>query len=182
MASRKVNHSGLNISPQDGGNAILAAWQGLYWLFGARVDRFEISEDGVSAIGLKFNDGINPEEIISGLTNNHRLDLISLYPYLMGQEPPKFENAHDMTTWMTRFYKSGQGVRSPQFVKDAITSYKIEQGIAATRGRPRKIVKLDFSNLSAESLANVPEEEQQKLKEVLDSLLPEKTEEAPALA
>lgn len=171
-----------DFGPDNGSHNILAAWQGLYHLLGARVERWDVTNDGVFAIGVTFLTNRIPDVDTVVRDISYRgdkfvtrdLDLVPLYFYVQGQEPAPFEDAGSMTQWMAKFFRGageGDNNRSPQYVKDAITAYKTDNGIASRRGRPPK--KIDIENLgsvSEEVLAQVPEDELAKLQATLDRI------------
>jgi hypothetical protein len=168
--------------PDNGGNAIFRAWQGLYHLFGARVERFDITDGGIFAVGLTVDEKYGtPDEIVNALakSDRSRLDFIPLYFWATGQTPADFTSSLSLTQWLTKhMHGTGKG-RSPQFAKDAIADYKARVGLAVPRGRPRKAtVKIaELGELDATALEGVEISELTKLKETLEGIIsPTKSE------
>jgi hypothetical protein len=174
------------LEPEAGGNAVIVAWRGLYHIFGARADSFEVTPTGVRITNLKFPDKYDSATIIRDLSVRNdkvirrRLDLIPLYFWINGEAPEPFHSALEMTAWMVANLK-GAGEdegRSPKYAKDAINEYKIENGMYVPRGRPRKTFSLEkLGELNAAALSDVEESELEALKAKLDSVLSEKTTE-----
>lgn len=161
--------------PSEGGNAIFAAWRGLYHLFGARMERFDITPEGIVIVGLTVAPEYDVNTVVDSIvkrgekTVNPRLDFLELYPQAMGEIPAPFVNAKQLTAWLVKYMKGGS--RSPKFAKDAIAIYKTANGFAVHRGRPRKVVRIaDIGNLDEAALAEVSEEERAKLRATLDAL------------
>jgi hypothetical protein len=183
--SEPVRTEPMTIGPSEGGNAVLAAWRGLANLFGAQAERFDITSDGVVAVNVTFDgnrlDAVNakPDQIISdvafrsGKLVERRLDLLDLYDFVTHPENSvePYTDSGDMTQWMVNHLKgagNGDGSRSPDYAKEAIRLYKEERGIAAPRGRRRKILRLDnLKELRVETIAGVPLEELNALRETI---------------
>lgn len=171
----------VTIGPDAGGNSVLAAWRGLVHLFDAQVERFDVTSEGVFAVNLSFDAEYPAEQIVSDLymrgdkVVERRLDLIPTYFWAQGETPDQFVDASEMTSWMVQYFKGageGDGSRSPQYVKDAITAHKKETGIAAPRGRKRKILRLDaLDEIKPEVLAGVNDEELERLQVTISRAL-----------
>lgn len=153
---------------EQGGNAITAAYRGLYWLFDARVERFEVTPDGITVHGLTVGDTYDVDTIINDIfrrgdkTVQPRLNFFDTFGIVNGEIPAAFVNADQLTAWMVRYMKGGS--RSPKYVKDAIQAYKEAQGIAVHRGRPRKVVRItEIGQLDTSALREVPKEEREAL-------------------
>jgi hypothetical protein len=168
----------VTVGPTEGGNSVLAAWQGLVHLFGAQVERFDVTPEGVVAVNLSFDANVPHEQIVSDLFKRgdtvvtRRLDLIPTYFWAQGETPADFADAGEMTAWMVQYFKGageGDGSRSPEYVKQAIADHKKETGIAAPRGRKRKIVRLDaLDDIKPESLVGVDVEELKRLQATIE--------------
>lgn len=165
-----------NYGPKDGGNNILAAWQGLYWLFNARVDRFDVTSDGVVAVGFSVDKQYDPDKIVHDIstkgdkTVERRLDLIPAYFYLNGETPPLFADSNAMTQFMAQYFRGAGETegRSPDYVKAAIAAYKKEHGLAVRRGRPPRTIKIEaLASIDPAVLATVDPEELRKFKDIL---------------
>lgn len=167
----------MTVGPSEGGNAVLAAWRGLVNLAGARAKRFDITSEGVVVVDLTFDGdilgsaGTTAGQLVSDLAFRgeklveRRLDLIELFPYVThpANDVQPYTDSSDMTQWMVNHLKGageGDGSRSPEYAKKLISAYKEDHGIAAPRGRRRKIVRLDnLRELKPETMAGVPIEE-----------------------
>lgn len=170
MASKRtpITH-GINVAPAEGGNAILAFWQGLYHLFGAKVSNMTVGTDGVSIVGFEVADNYDANQIVADLFKTPRLDLITLLPILNGETPAPFPNAKSLTDWMTNAFRgSSTDGKSPKYSKDAIIDYKVRHDLAVPRGRPRKnVIKIDLDEPALEDMDPV---EVSKLREALERI------------
>jgi len=172
-----------DFGPENGSNNILAAWQGLYHLLGARVERWDVTADGVFAIGLTFDAALVPDTdtVIKDISYrgdkfvNRTVELLPAYFDLQGQVPAVFEDAGAMTQWMAKFFRgAGEGDtnRSPQYVKDGISKNKSARGLAARRGRPPKKIEIEaIGSIDESVLAQVNHEELERLQATLARIL-----------
>jgi hypothetical protein len=167
------------VPPSQGGNAIFWAWRFLYNVLGARKERFELGEDGITVVGLTFPEQYDVEQVISDVYRrgdkvvNPKLSLFPGYYFLNGLDPIPYTGPQEMTADLTKIFhgaEGGDGNRSPQYAKDAIAAYKQLQGFAAPRGRPRKNVTLRIGELNEDALRQLPAEEVENLKGALASL------------
>jgi hypothetical protein len=165
-----------DFGPLDGANNILAAWQGLYWLFNARVDRFDVTPDGVVAVGLRVDPQYDVDKIVHDISTRgdksveRRLDLLPAYFYINGDTPDPFADSNAMTQFMAQYFRgSGEAEgRSPDYVKAAIAAYKKEHGLAVRRGRPPRTIKVEaLSSIDPSVLANIDVAELEKLMETV---------------
>lgn len=135
----------------DKANAVLAAWQGLYHLFGARAVSFKVTAEGVFVEGLTIWSEYNLSQIVEDINKrDRRLDLIELYPIVQGENPPDFESSQEITLFMVQFFRGSvedNSSKSPQYLRKAAADYKRTIGLQAKRGPKRKIFRLD--NLDA---------------------------------
>lgn len=173
-----------SFGPNNGGNGILRAWQGLYHLFGARVERFDVTADGVTAVNLTIDEKYGSPESIIGLfphTDKIRLDFFPLVYWASGEAPAHFTSSLELTNWMTKNAKvAGEKGRSPKIFKDAIREYKEANGLAVPRGRPRKAVKIELGSLDPEALEGVEMSELTRLQEVVNGAIARTSEAVPA--
>ena len=167
----------IDFGPTEGGNNILAAWQGLYWLFGARADKFEVTPEGVNVIGFTVEAPYDALQIVRDLTVRgekiitRRVDLVPSFFYVNGEAPAEFADSNSMTQFMAQYYRGAGEVegRSPEYVKSAIAAFKKGHNLAVKRGRPSKTVKIEaLGNIEESVLANVDLDELQKLRETLE--------------
>lgn len=172
----------LTVTPNQGGNAVFASWRFLYHVLGARKDRFEISDDGVTVVGLTFPTMYNTEQIINDVYRrgddvvNPKLALFPGYYFLSGFDPIPYTGSDEMTADLTKFFHNAPSSvdgRSPKYAKDAIANYKAVAGFAVPRGRPRKNVTIRIGELNEEALRELPAEEIESLREVLAHMAPE---------
>jgi len=172
-----------DFGPETGSNNILAAWQGLYHLLGARVERWDVTADGVFAIGLTFDAALVPDTdtVIKDISYrgdkfvNRSVELLPAYFDLQGQVPAVFEDAGAMTQWMAKFFRGageGETNRSPQYVKDGISKNKTARGLASRRGRPPKKIEIEaIGSIDESVLAQVNHEELERLQATLARIL-----------
>lgn len=157
----------VDVGPEKGGNLVLSAWDGLYWIFDARVERFDITHDGVFAIGLTFPKHLHTRTILrdmqsTGHTRSTRLELIPQYFWAGGEIPEKIIDPAEATDWMIRFFRGAgeeKSTRTPEYAKKQVADYKKNTGINAPRGRKRKMLKFELENLdnlNPDALAGVP--------------------------
>lgn len=183
-----------DFGPDNGAHNIAAAWQGLYHLLGAQVERFDVTADGVIAVGLTFDSAKVPDvdTVVHDISYrgdkfvNRDLPLVPTYFWMNGEAPAEFEDAGEMTAWMAKFFRGageGDSNRSPQYVKDAISAYKTARGIAARRGRPPKKIDIETLGSIDDAILNqVPAGELEKLQETLARLLANRAEAAAETA
>jgi len=172
-----------DFGPETGSNNILAAWQGLYHLLGARVERWDVTADGVFAIGLTFDAALVPDTdtVIRDISYrgdkfvNRSVELLPAYFDLQGQVPAVFEDAGAMTQWMAKFFRGageGETNRSPQYVKDGISKNKTARGLASRRGRPPKKIEIEaIGSIDESVLSQVNHEELERLQATLARIL-----------
>jgi hypothetical protein len=165
------------VSPAQGGNAIFAAWRFLYQVLGARKERFELNDDGITVVGLTLPDSYNMEEVINDVYRrgdeiiNPKLALFPGYYFLNGFDPLPYTNPNEMTADLTKIFHGANGNKSPQYAKDGIANYKALQGFAARRGRPPKtIAAITIGELNEAALGDVDSTEIEALKETLVSM------------
>jgi len=159
----------ITVGPDQGGN-VLAAWRGVYHLFGGQVERWDITHDGIVAVGFTVDGQYEPQAIVNDISSRERrAELIPCYFYAQGEVPAPFDNSLEMTKWMQQFFRkvSDEGKsQSPDYVKHAIASYKKANAFPAKRGRPKKVVRIEqLGSLDESLLAGVNVSELEKLQE-----------------
>ena len=167
-------------------NNILAAWRGLYHLFGARVEEWVVTQDGVFVNGLTFDADIvaDPDQILDdlcfrdGKEIKRDLPLVPSYLYVNGNEPEIFADAGSMTLWMAKFFRGageGDSTRSPEYVKKAIAAYKNNHNMKTRKGRmPKKIEVQALGSIDPSILATIDAQELERLKTTLENVLKSK--------
>lgn len=166
----------ITVTTEDGaGNAVLAAWQGIYHLFGGRAN-FEITPDGVIVSDFSVDGKYDPEQIVRDISHrNRRLDLIPTYRWVQGEAPEAFTDAKEMTQFMVQYFRSAVeegSSRSPRYVRDAVQTFKANHNLAKKRGPRKKIFRVDnLSELDASALVGVNASELAKLKEAVERAL-----------
>lgn len=174
-----------NFGPDSDSVNIAAAWQGLYWILGARVDRWDISDNGeLFAIGLTFPTDYVPstDEVVHDVSYHgdkhisRSLDFLPFYPVFNGDEPTRFEDAASLTLWMSKFTRSaneGESNRSPEYVKVGIRRYKAENGLSSHVGRPASKVAIEsLADLPADVLGRLSQADRERLAATLLSITP----------
>lgn len=160
--------------------ALAAAWRGVYHFFGGDVERWEISdpnpdsddpdvrENGqliVHGFTVDGDLGATPSQVIEDITKRERrLDFLSGYRMIVeGKEPPAFTDPQDMTNFAVLFLKGSvaEGTsKTPEYVRDAISGYKSDHGLASRRGPKRKIIRLDdLKSVDANTIKNIPKDQ-----------------------
>lgn len=164
-----------DFGPENDSLNIAAAWQGLYWILGARVQEWQVTPNGLFAIGLTFPTDYVPstDEVVHDVSYHgdkhisRSLDFLPFYPVVQGEEPAKFLDANSLTLWMSKFTRSaneGESNRSPQYVKDGIARYKGENGLSTRVGRPAsKFTVETIADLPADVLAKISPEDRARL-------------------
>lgn len=162
--------------PEQGSETIVAAWQGLYHLFGSRWEQIELKEDGFYITNLSVGEGFDLATVLSDLSvSKHRIGLLPAMRWVLGEVPAHFGTTPAsaslaLTAWMTQFMKAPGRGKSPKYAKDAIVAYKEANGLAVARGRPRKPKSIDFSAIDEAALEGVKFEELESLQAVIDSV------------
>ena len=169
----------LNYDP-DRGNAILAAWRGLYWLFGARAESFSVTPEGVFVNGLTVWGDYNPEQIVADISKkDRRLELVPTYFYVMGVAPEPFANSQEVTQFMVQYFRGSvedNSSKSPAYLRKAAAEFKAIVGLKAKRGPKRKIIRLDnLDAIDADTLKGVDSAELDKLMAVIRETMAAKT-------
>lgn len=162
-------------APMEGGNAILAAWQGLYHIFGARVDNFIVTPEGVFVNGFSVDPKWDAQTIVRDIGGtkgrNRRLELIPLYDWVMGKEPALFNDAPEMTAWLVANFKGSvdeSSTKSPAYAREGIALYKKAHNIYKARGPKKRVIRLDqLSDLDESMLLNINLDELRAFKELL---------------
>lgn len=162
---------------------LAAAFDGIYHLFGGRVESWNVTEDGLIAQGFSVLDSYDPERILNDV-NSHvrRAQLWPTVKWIMGMTPADFESAQDITTFMVQFFKgadeSGTS-KSPAYVRNAAAAYKASRGGTFTQKRGPKPKSISLKNLADvnESVlvnAGVSAEDIQHLIEIAQKALSER--------
>jgi len=164
----------LNYGPDKGG-AILAAWRGLYWLFGARVDAFRVTPEGILVEGLTMAGDYNPSTIVEDISKkNRRLELVPTYFYVNGTPPEPFEISQEITQFMVQFFRGSveeNSSRAPQYLRKAAAEFKTSVGLKSKRGPKKKVIRIDqLENVDVETLSQIPVAELEKFMETLQSI------------
>lgn len=166
----------ITVGPENGaGNAVLAAWQGIYHLFGGR-GNFEITTDGVIVNDFSVDGRYDPEQIVKDISHrNRRLDLVPTYLWVQGQEPEAFTDAKEMTQYMVQYFRGSVeegSSRAPKYVRDAVANFKAAHNLAKKRGPRKKIFRVDnLSEIDETSLVGVNASELAKLKDAIEKAL-----------
>lgn len=148
----------IDVGPDRGGNHILAGWDGLYWIFGARAERFDVTPDGVYAIGVTVSAPHDLLEIAADMLEHgpKRIELLPAYFWAQGEEPEQLDDAAIIQAWCIQFFRGAgekDSAKLPDYLKKAVAAYKKSYNVGSPRGRKRQIVKLDV-----ESLDNISED------------------------
>lgn len=142
------------------GRSALAAWRMLYHLYGAQVESWHPTENGVEATGFSVMEGFDPETVIRDVSSrNRRLDFLTVTPWVNGQAPKPYANAEEITADTVQFYKGAVeegSAKSPPYVKGAVANYKAANALAKKRGPKPKTIRLDkLDDLDESILSNM---------------------------
>jgi len=166
----------ITVSTEDGrGNALLAAWQGVYNLFGGQAN-FVVTSEGVIAENFSVLAPYDPNQIVEDISHrNRRLDFLDVYPWVQGQAPEPYTDAKQITAWAVQFLRGAveeNSSRTPKYVRDATASYKMDQGFAKRRGPRKKIFRVDnLSEINPETLSGIDPVELAKLKSAIETAM-----------
>lgn len=140
--------------------ALAAGYDGLYHLFGARVENWEIVDDVLVARNFTVDGQYNPETIITDISRkNRRAPLWPTLNWILDPNfvPAPFENSLAVTTFMVQFFKGSTGEnnsRSAEYVKAAAAAYKDRTGTRVRRGPKSKTIQLkNIRDFNADKLA-----------------------------
>ena len=168
MASRRRTATPV-VESNDVASFPIRAWQGLYHLFGARVERFDVTPEGVTAINFTMPEK-DANTVLEYIVRDEkaRVPLFPAYFWLQGEAPAPFSSSAELTIWQTQNVVAGDKNRRPKFIKDAIQDYKNSIGIAVPRGRPRKHFKLEIGQIDTSALEASDLQELEKLQETIE--------------
>lgn len=169
----------VDIGPDAGGDYVLAGWDGLYWVFGARKERFDITPEGVYVIGLTMDIGSDVGQIASDmkLYGPTRIGLLPAYLWAKGDIPDQLDDPKAVQRWAITFFRGAgeeDSTKLPEYMKKKVAEYKKLYSVGAPRGRKRKIVKLDIEaldNLDDEVLDGVDMSKLEVLKRTIESAM-----------
>lgn len=140
-----------------------AAFSGLYHLFGARVESWDVTSDGLVAHNVTFDATYDPEVIVRDINLKPRR--AQLFPAILSIVNPEIEPPHfdaddptDITTYMVNFWKGSMGKdssRVPEYVRIAASKYKERVGTKVRKGPKVKSINLkNVRDLNPETLRN----------------------------
>lgn len=138
-----------------------AAWQGLYHLFGARVESWDVNSDGLVAHGVTVDSKYDLDQIVRDINTKDRRP--QLFPAVLSIvnpdiEPPHFESNLDITTYMVNFWKGSMGENStkvPEYVRNAASEYKERMGTKTRRGpKPKSLNLRNVRELNVDTIKN----------------------------
>jgi hypothetical protein len=166
----------IDLSPTEG-RAVLAAWRGIYHLFKGQVDQWQVvPNEGVLAKGFSVRGLDDPRQLIKDISGRERrLDLLTVYPWINGQEPEPFSDAQEMTAYMVQFFKGAVedgSAKSPQYVKRAVADFKAEHDLTKKRGPRRKVIRLDnLDDVDADALKDIDVNDLSKLQATIEKAM-----------
>lgn len=146
----------VNIGPDRGSQQIVAGWDGLYWLFGARAERFDVTPEGIYAIGVTMSAQYDLSKIVADMMEHgpKRIDLLPTYFWLSGAIPDQLDDSVVIQQYGIQFFR-GAGEKDtskfPDYFKTAAAEYKKAFNVGAPRGRKRTVVKLEVESLDSVS-------------------------------
>lgn len=130
---------------------LASAYAGLYHLFDARVESWDVTTDGLVAHNFTVDSEYDPELIVKHINLKNRR--APLFPAILSiinpnVAPPEFENALEVTTFMVNFWKGSMGEDSskvPEYVRTAASRMKERNGTKVRKGP--KIRTLNLKNV-----------------------------------
>lgn len=182
-SNKSENARSNSISITDGamGAAVLAAWRGIYHLFGGRAD-FAVTPNGVTVENFSVDAAYDPEQIAQDVSHrNRRLDFATVFPWTQGEVPEPFTDSKQITQWSVQFLRGSMeenSSRTPKYYRDAAANYKTVSGFAKKRGPQRKIFRAEnLSEIDENTLSSLTVEDLAKLKETVEASLRQHTAE-----
>ncbi len=174
-ATTENRSAAINLTAEQG-SAVLAAWQGMVNLFGAQKESFNVTPDGVEVIGFSVMGQYDPEQIVKDISNHgRRLDLVKVYPWLMGETPAPFASPEECTAFTVQNYRGSVeegSARTPKYVKEAVAAFKADHNISKRRGPKTKVIRLnDLDNLDIDVLRGINPEALAKLQATIEGVL-----------
>jgi len=149
----------IDVGP-DRAQALAAAYDGIYHLFGGRVESWLTTEDGLIANGFTVDGKYDPESILSAVAAHvRRAPLMPTLKWINGMEPDHFSNSQAVTTFTVQYYKGTDGEGSskvPEWVRKAAQEYKEgRENFYQKRGpKPKAIQFKNLSEVNPEVLIN----------------------------
>lgn len=140
---------------------LASAYAGLYHLFGARVEGWDVTNDGLVAHNFSVEGKYDPELIIKDINLKDRR--APLFPAILSivnpdVAPPAFENSLDITTFMVNFWKGSMGENSskvPEYVRTAALEMKERNGTRVRKGPKVRTINLkNVRDVNADTLRN----------------------------
>jgi hypothetical protein len=150
-ATAETRSASVMVGP-DRAQALAAAYDGVYHIFGGRVENWTTTEDGLFANGFSVDGKYDPEAILTALAAHvRRAPLMPTLGWINGIEPEDFANSQAVTTFTVQYFKGidGEegGSKVPEWVRKAAQDYKNgREGFYQKRGPKAKTIQL--KNLS----------------------------------
>jgi hypothetical protein len=144
----------MNVAP-DRAEALAAAFDGIYHIFGGRVESWGTNEDGLFANGLTVDGRFDPEMILNAITSHvRRAPLMPTLRWINGEAPADFANSQAVTTFTVQYFKNANDSKVPEWVRAAAQEYKNgREGFYQRRGpKPRAIQLKDISSVNVGTL------------------------------
>jgi len=159
----------------DKGNAVLAAWQGMYHLFGAR-GSFRVTPDGVFVDNLTCDPKYDLDQIVEDISkHNRRLELIPTLFWVNGEVPADFADVSAITALMVQYWRGSvedNSSKTPTYLKDAVADYKATRSMLKKRGPKRKVFRLDsLDDIDEQTLKGINPEALARLREIINAQL-----------
>ena len=163
-----------NYGPDKGG-AILAAWKGMYHLFGAQ-GTFRVTPEGVFVDNLSVGPEFDLDQIVEDISkHNRRLELIPTLFWVNGETPADFADVSEITAFMVQYFRGSvedNSSKTPTYLKDAVASYKANRNLLKKRGPKRKVFRLDsLDDIDESTLKGINPEALSRLREIITAQL-----------
>ncbi len=149
----------MNVSP-DQSIGLLAAWDGINLILGGEVEGWEVTDEGIYALGFTLPADFDPEVILESVNRKERR--VSLFPainWLNGATPAPFTTPQEVQAYLTQYFSGSTGDGSSRVAKnirDAAKAYrKATMGVSRPGPKPqilKKLASLDASQLKEASV------------------------------
>lgn len=187
--SETVDETPARSEPIDvaGQNALglASAYWGLYHIFDARVESWDVTADGLVAHNFTVDGKYDPEQIVTDINIKDRR--APLFPAILSivnpdVAPTGFKDSAEITTFMVNFWKGSMGEdssRVPEYVRTAASDMKERNGTKVRKGPKVRTVNLkNVRDVNADTFrnANVTREDIEYLIEQAQAALVENSE------
>jgi hypothetical protein len=161
--------------------ALAAGYDGLFYLFGARVENWEVTPEGLFAHGYTVDEKYSDvqERVLHDIAMRvRRPQLMPTILWINGIEPQPFPSNQAITTFLVQFFKGSveEGTsKVPEYARKAAEAYRASQPGTYTRKgpKPKGLAFKDISNADENVLlqAGLTLEEIQHLAQIANTAM-----------